>query len=69
MPRARCAPLLVGEPDGIWSFGEDHRLLMAPSSFYVEALELAGLRVTFDPHGFDFGAARKGLVVGVRPHS
>ena len=42
---------------------------MAPSSFYVEALELAGLRVTFDPYGFDFGAARKGLVAGVRPHS
>lgn len=60
---------LVGEPEGIWSFGEDHRLLMAPSSFYVEALELAGLRVTFDPYGFDFGAARKGLVAGVRPHS
>ena len=60
---------LVGEPDGIWSFGEDHRMLMAPSSFFVESLEEAGLNVTFDLDGFDFGAARKGLVVGVRPQA
>ncbi len=58
---------LVGEPDGIWSFGEDHRMVMAPSSAYLDAMEAAGLSVTFDPDGFDFGAARRGLVVGVRP--
>lgn len=58
---------LVGEPDGIWRFAEHHRMLMAPSSAYVEAMESAGLTVTFDPEGFTFGAARRGLVVGVRP--
>ena len=58
---------LVGEADGIRRFGEHHRMLMAPTSVYVEAIEAAGLTVTFDPDGFDFGAARRGLVVGVRP--
>lgn len=57
---------LVGEADGIWRFGEHHRMLMAPTSVYVEAMEEAGLTVSFDPDGFDFGAARRGLVVGVR---
>ena len=58
---------LVGEADGIWRFGEHHRMLMAPTSVYFEAMEAGGLVVTFDPDGVDFGASHGGLVVGHRP--
>ncbi|MEZ5380923.1 MAG: class I SAM-dependent methyltransferase [Microthrixaceae bacterium] len=57
---------LVGEPDGIWGFSEDHRMLMAPVAVYVDALADAGLEVEFDADGFDFGFVRRGLVVGAR---
>ena len=60
---------LVGDADGIWRFAEHHRLLMAPTSVYVGAMEAVGLTVTFDPEGFEFGAARRGLIVGVRAGS
>jgi hypothetical protein len=54
---------LVGTPDGVEHFTEDHLVGMFDDAQYRGALEAAGLRVDHDPDGL----MGRGLYLGLAP--
>lgn len=53
---------LVGTPEGIEYFTEQHRLGLFTTEDYVSAFSGAGLQVTYDPDGL----SGRGLLIGVK---
>ena len=54
---------LVGTPEGVEHFTEQHRLGLFTTEDYLNAFADAGLHVTYDPDGI----IGRGLVIGVKP--
>jgi len=56
---------LVGTPEGIHYFTEEHELGLFPTVSYLDALQNAGLDVIHDPEGL----IGRGLFIGMKPAS
>ncbi|HVH31177.1 MAG TPA: class I SAM-dependent methyltransferase [bacterium] len=54
---------LVGTPEGVSHFTEEHTLGLFPRETYLEAFRAAGLDVSFDPDGL----TGRGLYIGRKP--
>jgi ubiquinone/menaquinone biosynthesis C-methylase UbiE len=56
---------LVGTPEGVEYFTEQHQLGLFTTEEYLKAFADAGLQVTYDPEGI----SGRGLVIGIKPAS